>query len=173
MVTFAVPGPMEDRVRLFDGTFDRRKKKPVSTKTYLPKQDEIKKAWWVIDAQDKILGRLATRAAVLLQGKHKPTFTPHLETGDYVVVVNAEKIAVTGKKLDDKVYYRHSGRLGSLKEQTLGERLEKHPERVILEAVRRMLPKSRLGRKMLTRLKVYVGPEHPHVAQQPAEYKIA
>lgn len=173
MVPFASPVPGRTVFFCLTEPFDRRKKKPVSTKTFLPKQDEIKKAWWVIDAQDKILGRLATRAAVLLQGKHKPTFTPHLETGDYVVVVNAEKIAVTGKKLDDKIYYRHSGRLGSLKEQTLRERLDKHPERVIMEAIRRMLPKSRLGRRMLTHLKVYVGSEHPHTAQQPQEFKIA
>jgi large subunit ribosomal protein L13 len=114
-----------------------------------------------------VLGRLATEAARLLRGKHKPQFTPHLDTGDFVVVVNAEKVRVTGGKLDDKVYYRHSGRPGSLKSETLRERIDKYPERVIRDAVWGMLPKNRLGRKLLRKLKVYRGPDHPHEAQQP------
>jgi large subunit ribosomal protein L13 len=136
-------------------------------RTYVPKPDEITREWRVLDASERVLGRLATEAARLLRGKHKAAFTPHLDTGDFVVVVNAEKVQVTGSKLDDKVYYRHSGRPGSLKSETLKERLEKYPERVIRDAVWGMLPKGRLGRKLLTKLKVYSGPDHPHEAQQP------
>jgi large subunit ribosomal protein L13 len=135
--------------------------------TYVPKPDEITREWRVLDASDHVLGRLATEAARLLRGKHKPQFTPHLDTGDFVVVVNAEKVQVTGGKLDDKVYYRHSGKPGSLKSETLKERMEKYPERVIRDAVWGMLPKNRLGRKLLRKLKVYRGPDHPHEAQQP------
>jgi large subunit ribosomal protein L13 len=136
-------------------------------RTYVPKPDEITRDWRVLDASEHVLGRLATEAARLLRGKHKAEFTPHLDTGDFVVVVNAEKVKVTGNKLDDKVYYRHSGRPGSLKSETLKERLEKYPERVIRDAVWGMLPKNRLGRQLLRKLKVYSGPEHPHEAQQP------
>jgi large subunit ribosomal protein L13 len=135
--------------------------------SYVPKPDEITREWRVLDASDHVLGRLATEAARLLRGKHKPQFTPHLDTGDFVVVVNAEKVQVTGGKLDDKVYYRHSGKPGSLKSETLKERLEKYPERVIRDAVWGMLPKNRLGRNLLRKLKVYRGPDHPHEAQQP------
>ena len=136
-------------------------------RTYVPKPDEITRDWRVLDASDHVLGRLATEAARLLRGKHKADFTPHLDTGDFVVVVNAKKVKVTGNKLDDKVYYRHSGKPGSLKSETLKERLEKYPERVIRDAVWGMLPKNRLGRQLLRKLKVYSGPDHPHEAQQP------
>ncbi|MBD3857372.1 MAG: 50S ribosomal protein L13 [Acidobacteria bacterium] len=123
--------------------------------------------WVVMDAADQVLGRLATKVARILRGKHKPDFTPYLDTGDFVVIVNAERVRLTGAKLDDKVYYRHSGRPGSLKSETARERLDKYPERVIQAAVWGMLPKNRLGRKLLRKLKVYAGPEHPHDAQQP------
>jgi large subunit ribosomal protein L13 len=136
-------------------------------RTYVPKPDEITREWRVLDASEHVLGRLATEAARLLRGKHKAEFTPHLDTGDFVVVVNAEKVQVTGGKLDDKIYYRHSGKPGSLKSETLKERLDKYPERVIRDAVWGMLPKGRLGRKLLKKLKVYCGPDHPHEAQQP------
>lgn len=136
-------------------------------RSYMPKEDEITRDWVVLDASDQVLGRLATEAARLLRGKHKPSFTPHLDTGDFVVVVNAEHVKLTGNKLDDKVYYRHSGRPGSLKSETARERMAKYPERVIQAAVWGMLPKNRLGRKLLRKLKVYSGPEHPHEAQQP------
>ncbi len=134
-------------------------------KTYLPR--EIHRNWWVIDATDQVLGRLASRIALLLMGKRKPEYTPHLDTGDFVVVVNAEKVRLTGKKLDQKMYYRHSGYPGGLKVRTARQMLESHPERVIQLAVKRMLPKNRLGRRMLKRLKVYAGPVHPHAAQKP------
>jgi large subunit ribosomal protein L13 len=136
-------------------------------RSYMPKEDEITRDWVVLDASDQVLGRLATEAARLLRGKHKPTFTPHFDTGDFVVVVNAERVRLTGNKLDDKVYYRHSGKPGSLKSETARERMSKYPERVIQAAVWGMLPKNRLGRKLLRKLKVYSGPEHPHEAQQP------
>ena len=136
-------------------------------RTYVPKESEISREWVVMDAADQVLGRLATEVARILRGKHKPDYTPHLDTGDFVVIVNAERVHLTGAKLDDKVYYRHSGRPGSLKSETARERLDKHPERVIQAAVWGMLPKNRLGRKLLRKLKVYAGPEHPHDAQQP------
>ena len=136
-------------------------------RTYVPKESEISREWVVMDAADQVLGRLATEVARILRGKHKPDYTPHLDTGDFVVIVNAERVHLTGAKLDDKVYYRHSGRPGSLKSETARERLDKHPERVIQAAVWGMLPKNRLGRKLLRKLKVYSGPEHPHDAQQP------
>jgi len=124
----------------------------------------------VMDASDQVLGRLATEVARLLRGKHKPDFTPFLDTGDFVVVVNAERVRMTGNKIDDKKYYRHSGRPGSLKVETAKERMDKYPERVIQAAVWGMLPKNRLGRKLLRKLKVYSGPDHPHQAQQPKNY---
>ena len=136
-------------------------------RTYVPKEGEITREWVVMDAADQVLGRLATEVASILRGKHKPDFTPYLDTGDFVVIVNAERVRLTGAKLDDKVYYRHSGRPGSLKSETARERLDKYPERVIQAAVWGMLPKNRLGRKLLRKLKVYSGPEHPHDAQQP------
>jgi large subunit ribosomal protein L13 len=136
-------------------------------RTFVPKDDGITRDWVVLDATDQVLGRLASEAARLLRGKHKPEFTPFLDTGDFVVIVNAERVRLTGNKLDDKVYYRHSGRPGSLKSETVRERLAKKPEKVIEAAVWGMLPKNRLGRKLLRKLKVYQGPEHPHQAQQP------
>ena len=136
-------------------------------KTYVAKPSDRERNWVLVDANGQTLGRLATQIADALRGKRKPTFTPHIDTGDFVVVINAEKIAVTGKKRDDKRYYRHSGYPGGLKTRTLDEMLERKPEDVIRLAVRGMLPKTRLGRKQLTKLKVYAGPEHPHQAQQP------
>jgi large subunit ribosomal protein L13 len=136
-------------------------------KTFSAKPHEIERKWFVVDAQGQTLGRLATRVATVLRGKHKPIYTPHVDCGDYVIVVNADKISVTGQKLDQKIYYRHSGYPGGLKQISLRGQLEKHPKRVIEAAVRGMLPKNRLGRKMFKKLKVYAGPDHPHQAQQP------
>jgi len=136
-------------------------------KTFSAKSYEVEREWFVVDAEGQTLGRLATFVATLLRGKHKPVYTPHVDCGDYVIVVNADKINVTGKKLDQKIYYRHSGYPGGLKQVTLRRRLQTHPERVIESAVRGMLPKNRLGRKMFKKLKVYAGPMHPHEAQQP------
>ncbi len=136
-----------------------------STKPYRTRASELKPDWHVIDAEGRTLGRLCTEIAVLLQGKHKPIYVPYLNTGDFVIVVNAEKIHVTGKKLEKKIYYRHSGYHGGLKEETLAKVLAKTPTRVIQRAVKGMLPKNSLGRHMLSRLKVYAGGEHPHQAQ--------
>ncbi|MGB9880235.1 MAG: 50S ribosomal protein L13 [Anaerolineae bacterium] len=136
-------------------------------KTYAMKAGEIERRWYVVDATGKTLGRLATQVARILRGKHKPGFTPYLDSGDYVIVINAEKIQVTGRKLDTKYYYRYSGHLGGLKSIVLREQLKKHPDRVIVSAVRGMLPKNRLGRAMIKKLKVYAGDKHPHQAQQP------
>ncbi len=136
-------------------------------RSYVPKPDEITREWLVVDASGKVLGRLATQVARLLRGKHKPEFTPFLDTGDFVVIVNAEQVRLTGRKLEEKKYYRHSGRVGHLKVETAQERMNKYPERIVQAAVRGMLPKNRLGRKLLKKLKVYVGPDHPHQAQQP------
>jgi large subunit ribosomal protein L13 len=138
-------------------------------RTYVPKQEEIARRWVVVDASNQVLGRLATEVSRVLRGKNKPEFTPFLDTGDFVVVINAKDVRLTGRKEQDKKYYRHSGRPGSLQVTSLKEMLEKHPERVIREAVWGMLPKNRLGRKLLRKLKVYSGPEHPHEAQQPTE----
>ncbi len=141
-------------------------------KTYSVKSAEIERYWWVVDAEGQTLGRLARRIAGILRGKHKPIYSPHLDTGDHVIVVNADKIEVTGDKLDSKVYYRHSGYPGGLKQRTLREQLDKFPERPIESAVKGMLPKTSLGRNMIKKLKVYAGPEHPHAAQQPQTYEI-
>ncbi len=141
-------------------------------RTYTPKSGEITRQWHVIDATDVVLGRLASRSAILLRGKHKPQFAPHLDTGDFVVVINAGKIALSGNKRETKKVYRHSGYPGGLRERTIGDELDRHPERVIERAVRGMLPKNTLGRKQLTKLKVYAGPDHPHQAQQPTTYEI-
>ncbi len=141
------------------------------TKTYSLKKAEIHKAWHVIDASGQTLGRLSTEVAGLLMGKHKPTYSPHLDMGDFVVVVNAEKIRVTGKKLDDKIYYRHTGYVGGLKETTLGDMLQRKPRRVLELSVKGMLPRNKLGRHLLGHLKVYAGPEHPHEAQVRASDK--
>src|SRR5215216_5874508 len=136
-------------------------------KTWNAKPGEVERTWYLVDAEGKTLGRLATQIADMLRGKGKPQYTPHVDTGDFVVVVNAEKIAVTGNKLDDKLYYRHSGYPGGLKERTLREQLARRPEEVIRKAVKGMLPRNRLARRQLTKLKVYAGPEHPHDAQGP------
>ncbi len=136
-------------------------------KTFMASPATIDRKWYVVDAEGKTLGRLASEVAKVLRGKNKPIFTPHIDTGDYVIVVNAEKIKVTGKKLDQKVYYRHSGYVGGIKETTLKEMLNKHPERVIEFAVKGMLPKGPLGRQMYTKLFVYAGPDHKHAAQKP------
>ena len=136
-------------------------------KTYMANPDKLEKKWYVVDASGMVLGRLASEVASVLRGKNKPEFTPNVDTGDYVIVINAEKIKVTGKKLEQKIYYRHSDYVGSLKEATLKEMLAKHPERVIEFAVKGMLPKGPLGREMMTKLHVYAGAEHPHAAQKP------
>ena len=140
-------------------------------KTYMPNEAAIERKWYVVDATGLTLGRLASEVAKVLRGKNKAIFTPHADTGDYVVVVNAEKIVVTGKKLNDKVYYSHSDYVGGMKETTLKEMLAKKPEKVVELAVKGMLPKGPLGRKMYTKLFVYAGAEHPHAAQQPEELK--
>lgn len=137
--------------------------------TPLPKVNEIERKWYVVDASDKVLGRLASQIATRLRGKHKPIFTPHLDTGDFIIVVNASKIRLTGEKLDKKLYYRHSGYLGNLKTITARKLLETKPEKVIQLAVKRMLPKNRLGRSQLKKLKIYAGPQHPHQAQVPEQ----
>lgn len=132
----------------------------------------IQRKWHVIDADGKVLGRLATRVATILQGKHRPTYIPHMDTGDYVVVVNAEKIHLTGKKRENKTYRHHTGYVGHLVEKTVGEMLEKEPEEVTRLAIRRMLPKTKLGRVMFNKLKVYRGPDHPHAAQSPEPMEV-
>jgi large subunit ribosomal protein L13 len=141
-------------------------------KTYNPKKEEIEHKWWLVDAEGKVLGRLATEVAVLLRGKNKPGFAAHVDTGDFVVVINAEKVRVTGNKLEDKMYYHHSQYPGGLREQTLKEVLAKKPEDVIEHAVRGMIPKNKLGRAVIKKLKVYKGPVHPHEAQNPQEIKL-
>jgi len=141
-------------------------------KTYTPKENEIERAWWVVDAEGHRLGRLATRLAHVLRGKHKPSFTPHLDVGDHIVVINAEKVVLSGKKADQKTYFRHSGYMGGEKHIPFKRMLERHPERVIELAVRGMLPKNTLGRHMRRKLKVYAGSEHPHQGQKPEPLKI-
>jgi len=136
-------------------------------KTFSAKPHEVRREWLLVDAAGKNLGRLSSEIARRLRGKHKPEFTPHVDTGDYIVVINAEKIAVTGRKLTDKVYHRHTGYIGNLKSITLEKQLQQHPERVIQTAVKGMLPKNPLGRAMFRKLKVYAGDQHPHSAQQP------
>src|ERR687894_2857949 len=141
-------------------------------KTYVATPASRERNWLVVDASGKTLGRLATQIADVLRGKRKPEYTPHVDVGDFVVVVNAEKIAVTGKKLTDKLYYRHSGYPGGIRHRTLGEMLERQPEEVIRKAVKGMLPRNRLARQQLTKLKVYAGPAHPHAAQKPEPMEI-
>lgn len=140
--------------------------------TYMAKSNEVERKWFVVDAEGKTLGRLASEVAALIRGKHKPTFTPHVDTGDFVVVINAEKIHLTGKKFTDKMYYRHSMYTGGLKVTPANEMIAKKPERVIEFAVHGMLPKNRLGNKMKLKLKVYAGAEHPHQAQNPEVYEL-
>jgi large subunit ribosomal protein L13 len=141
-------------------------------RTFSPKADDIQRQWHIIDASDVVLGRLATQAAILLRGKHKPIFAPHMDTGDFVIVINAEKVALSGRKLEQKRAYRHSGYPGGMHSMAYGDLLEQHPERVIEKAVRGMLPKNSLGRSQLRKLKVYAGPDHPHRAQQPTLFEI-
>jgi large subunit ribosomal protein L13 len=141
-------------------------------KTYNAKPGEIERRWYVVDADGQILGRLATQIAEALRGKGKPQYTPHVDTGDFVVVVNAEKIAVTGNKLEEKMYHRHSGYPGGLKSRPLRDELERRPTEVIRKAVKGMLPRNRLGRAQIRKLKIYAGPDHPHEAQAPQELKL-
>jgi len=140
--------------------------------TFSAKPHEVRRDWYVVDANGRTLGRLATAIATRLRGKHKPEYTPHVDTGDYIVVVNAKQIRVTGNKLKDKIYYRHTGYIGNLKSQSLGAMLDQHPERVLINAVKGMLPKNKLGAAMLKKLKVYPGAEHQHTAQQPQTLEI-
>lgn len=142
------------------------------TKTYVPPHDTIERNWHVIDAEGQRLGRLATEIATILRGKNKPNFTPNMDTGDFVVVVNADKVVVTGRKDSQKLYRRHSGRPGGMKTETFAQLQARIPERIIEQAVKGMLPKNSLGRKQFTKLKVYAGPEHPHQAQTPQEYVV-
>jgi large subunit ribosomal protein L13 len=141
-------------------------------KTYVAKEHEVEKKWYLVDAQDMILGRLATQIATRLRGKHKPIFTPHADTGDFVVVINADKVALTGNKWDNKMYYRHTGYMGGLKQISAKKLMEKKPDQVLYMAVKRMLPKNSLGRRQLKKLKIYAGSEHPHVAQNPQLIKM-
>lgn len=136
-------------------------------KTFSAKNHDVDRNWYLVDARNKTLGRLSTEIASRLRGKHKPIFTPHVDTGDYIVVINASKIRVTGKKLTDKIYYKHTGYIGNLKSENLATMLEKYPERVLMKSVRGMLPKSKLGNAMIKKLRVFAGPEHTHIAQQP------
>jgi large subunit ribosomal protein L13 len=140
--------------------------------TYTPKAGDTTRAWYVIDATDVVLGRLAVAAATLLRGKHKPTFTPNADEGDFVIVVNADKVAISGDKLKNKLAYRHSGYPGGLRKRTIGDLMQRHPDRVVEKAIAGMLPKNRLGRQIKRKLRVYAGPKHPHTAQQPVPYEI-
>jgi large subunit ribosomal protein L13 len=141
-------------------------------KTFMAKNEEINRKWWIIDAEDKIVGRVASKIASILRGKTKTIYTPHVDTGDFVVVINADKMRFTGRKLDDKKYYNHSGYMGGIKEITAKKLFEKKPEEIIRKAVKGMLPKNKLGRKMFKKLKVYAGTEHPHSAQKPEKLEI-
>lgn len=143
----------------------------LGTRSYMAKGEEVKRKWYVIDATDKHLGRLAVQAARILMGKDKPTYTPHVDTGDFVVIVNAEKIGLTGKKLDQETFKHHTGYMGGLRSETYKEVLDRKPEHLIERVIKGMLPKTKLGRDMYRKLKVYSGPEHPHTAQQPEELK--
>lgn len=146
--------------------------KATIVRTYSPKPANVQRQWYLIDANDIVLGRLATQVATLLRGKHKPTYAPHVDTGDFVIVVNARKVALTGRKREQKRAYRHSGYPGGLRSVPYSELLDRWPERAVEKAVKGMLPKGRLGRHMLRKLKVYAGPDHPHQAQQPALYEL-
>jgi len=142
------------------------------SKSYMANAQTIERKWFVVDATDLVLGRVSTEVASLLKGKHKPTYTPHVDCGDYVIIVNAEKVALTGNKLDDKLYYRHSGYPGGLKSRTAKRMLELQPQKVLEKSIRGMLPKNRLGEDMYRKLYVYVGSEHPHQAQKPEVYTL-
>jgi len=141
-------------------------------KTFSAKKNDINRNWYLVDAQNKTLGRLSTEIAIRLRGKHKPIYTPHVDTGDYIVVVNASKIRVTGKKMTDKFYYKHTGYIGNLKSENLESMLKKSPEKVLMKSVRGMLPKTKLGSVMIKKLRVFAGSEHTHVAQQPESLEI-
>jgi len=141
-------------------------------KTFVAKESEVDKKWYLVDAEGKVLGRLATQIAMRLRGKHKPIFTPHADTGDFIVVINADKVLLTGNKWNNKVYYRHSGYMGGLKIRSAKKLVETKPQEIIRHAVRGMLPKNSLGRRQLKKLKVYAGPKHPHEAQKPQELEI-
>jgi len=147
-------------------------KKATTVRTYSPKPADVQRQWYVIDATDVVLGRLASHVATLLRGKHKPIFANHVDTGDFVIVVNADKVALSGNKLEQKKAYRHSGYPGGLRSVTYGELMEKRPDKAVEKAVKGMLPKNSLGRKMIRKLKVYAGPDHPHQAQQPVPFEI-
>jgi large subunit ribosomal protein L13 len=140
--------------------------------TFMAKKGEVKQRWLLIDASDQVVGRLAVQLATILRGKHRPEYTPHTDTGDYVIVINAEKVRFTGKKWQTKTYQWYTHYPGGLKEVSARDVLEKHPERILLEAVRRMVPRNKLGRQQMTKLKIYAGPSHPHQAQQPEEFKL-
>ncbi|MEC5199156.1 large subunit ribosomal protein L13 [Arthrobacter sp. PL16] len=146
--------------------------KAITVRTYTPKPGDITRQWHVIDATDVVLGRLASQTAILLRGKHKATFAPHMDMGDFVIIINADKVALTGAKLEQKRAYRHSGFPGGLKSTTYAELLEKNPERAVEKAIRGMLPKNSLAAQQINKLKVYRGAEHPHAAQQPSTYEI-
>jgi large subunit ribosomal protein L13 len=141
-------------------------------RTYTPKPADVQRQWYVIDATDVVLGRLASQVAIVLRGKHKPIYAPHLDTGDFVIIVNADKVALSGKKREQKRAYRHSGYPGGLRSIAYGELLDKHPERAVEKAIKGMLPKNSLGRKMFSKVKVYAGPAHPHQAQSPVPFEI-
>ena len=142
-------------------------------RTYTPKPGDVQRAWHLIDAQDVVLGRLASQAAILLRGKHKTIFAPHVDTGDFVIIINADKVALTGAKLEKKKLYRHSGYPGGLRADTYEQMLEKHPTRAVEKAIRGMLPRTSLGRQQLSKLKVYAGDTHPHAAQKPVPFEIS
>lgn len=141
-------------------------------KTYWTKPSDVERKWYVVDAEGQTLGRLASKIAVILRGKHKPIYNPSVDCGDYVIIINADKFKVTGRRLDQKMYYRHSGYMGGLSEISLRDQLEKHPTRPLEAAIKGMLPKTKLGRKMIKKLKVYTGTDHPHVAQSPIELEL-
>jgi large subunit ribosomal protein L13 len=151
---------------------DRSKARFLTVRTYSPKAGQTQRQWYVLDAEDVVLGRLATQAATLLRGKHKPTFAPHVDTGDFVIIVNAEKVALTGAKLDQKLAYRHSGYPGGLRAVRYADLLVSNPRRAVEKAVWGMIPHNRLGRQQIKKLKVYAGPEHPHAAQKPQAFEI-
>ncbi len=141
-------------------------------KTFVAKEHDVARKWYLVDAEDKTVGRIATQIAMRLRGKHKPIFTPHADTGDFIIVVNADKVVFTGKKWDSKFYYRHSGYMGGLKQISARRLLQKRPQDILRFAVRRMLPKNKLGRRQIKKLKIYAGPYHPHEAQQPEKWEI-
>jgi len=141
-------------------------------KTYSAKKGDVERSWYLVDAEGKVLGRLATEVAKILRGKNKPRFTPHVDTGDFVVIINAGKVKVTGQKMTDKIYYHHTGYLGGLKSLTFRQMMEKSPEEVVRHAIWGMLPKTKLGKRLITKLKIYAGKDHPHAAQMPQELKV-